>query len=228
MKTVHIAIIAGSLIAFFMFLAFFAIYSYNSSNINHLGPVGAISPMELQLENVTTEPQTVIVRNTFQIYATVNNTNPWPVTYHGGCVSPLSASFDKNVQIQREIGCFAMSNEVINPGQSVRIHAPSTGIAYNATTIGTTNATLVFTYQNQNTTVYANASKQITIEPQKSAPSTKLEDQLGLSKPDTATSQVHYYDSSNKNPKITLYDYFYNGIGNDGIVTIQNQTYYQT
>ncbi len=214
MKTGYIAIIAGSLIAFFMFLAFFAIYSYNSSNTNHSGPVGAIAPMELQLENVTTEPQTITVGNTFQIYATVNNPNPWPVTYHEGCVSPLSVSFDKNVQIQTEIGCFAMSNEAINSGQSVRIHAPSTGIVYNATTIGATNATLVFTYQNQNTTFYANASKQITIEPQEHIPSSKLEDQLGLAR------------TTKPNFKIVG---SYDGLDEKtGIINIQNQTFYMT
>jgi FtsP/CotA-like multicopper oxidase with cupredoxin domain len=42
------------------------------------------------------------------------------------------------------------------------------------------------------------------------------------------TKQVHYYDSSNIIPKVSLYDYFYNGIEKDGIVTINNQTFYQT
>ncbi|MDE1770427.1 MAG: hypothetical protein KGI28_07755 [Thaumarchaeota archaeon] len=40
--------------------------------------------------------------------------------------------------------------------------------------------------------------------------------------------QVHYYDSSNLHPKISLYDYSYDGIGKDGLVSIDNQTFYQT
>jgi plastocyanin len=40
--------------------------------------------------------------------------------------------------------------------------------------------------------------------------------------------QVHYYDSSNLNPGVTLYDYSYDGIDKDGLVSINNQTFYQT
>ena len=40
--------------------------------------------------------------------------------------------------------------------------------------------------------------------------------------------QIHYYDSSNLNPKVSLYDYSYDGIDKDGLVTIGNQTFYQT
>ena len=40
--------------------------------------------------------------------------------------------------------------------------------------------------------------------------------------------QVHYYDSSNLNPKVSLYDYSYEGIDKDGLVSIYNQTFYQT
>lgn len=40
--------------------------------------------------------------------------------------------------------------------------------------------------------------------------------------------QVHYYDSSNLNPKVSLYDYSYDGIDKDGLVSINNQTFYQT
>lgn len=39
--------------------------------------------------------------------------------------------------------------------------------------------------------------------------------------------QVHYYDSSNLNPKVSLYDYSYGGIDKDGLVSIGNQTFYQ-
>jgi hypothetical protein len=44
----------------------------------------------------------------------------------------------------------------------------------------------------------------------------------------TKQIQMHYYDNSNIIPKVSLYDYFYKGIDSDGIVTINNQTFYQT
>lgn len=40
--------------------------------------------------------------------------------------------------------------------------------------------------------------------------------------------QVHYYYNSNQNPKVSLYDYSYDGIDKDGLVSIDNQTFYQT
>ncbi|CUR51399.1 protein of unknown function [Nitrosotalea devaniterrae] len=40
--------------------------------------------------------------------------------------------------------------------------------------------------------------------------------------------QVHYYDSSNFHPKVSLYDYSYDGIDKDGLVSIDNQNFYQT
>lgn len=40
--------------------------------------------------------------------------------------------------------------------------------------------------------------------------------------------QVRYYDSSNLHPQVSLYDYSYDGIEKDGLVSINNQTFYQT
>lgn len=165
MKSLHIAIISGSVIALSMFSFFIMIYSYNSSNQNISGPIGGMSSTELLLENIVTAPEMVTIGNTFQIYATVNNTNPWPITFHDGCTSPLAISFDKNVQIQNEIGCNAISSEVINPGQVVRVHGPSPGIVYNATAVGITNATITFSYQNQGNNMNITTYKQIMIRP---------------------------------------------------------------
>ena len=44
----------------------------------------------------------------------------------------------------------------------------------------------------------------------------------------SVTNPIHYYDNSNLHLQVVLYDYFYNGIDKDGIVTINNQTFYQT
>jgi hypothetical protein len=163
MKTLYIAIISGSVIALSMKAFFIMIYSYNSSNQNISGPIGAMSPMEPLLANIVTEPEMVTIGNSFQIYVTVNNTNPWPITFYDGCTSPLTVSFDKNVQIQNEVGCNAISNEVINPGQAVRVHGPSPGVVWNATTVGITNATITFSYQNRGNNMNITTYKQITL-----------------------------------------------------------------
>ena len=165
MKTLYIAIISGSVIALSMFSFFIMIYYYNSSNQNISGPIGAMSSTELLLENIVTEPEIVSIGNSFQIYATINNTDPWPIAFYDGCASPLTVSFDKNVQIQNEIGCNAISSEVINPGQVVRLHGPSPGVVWNASAVGITNAKITFSYQNKGNNINITAEKQITIGP---------------------------------------------------------------
>ncbi|CUR51401.1 exported protein of unknown function [Nitrosotalea devaniterrae] len=181
MKTLYIAIISGSVIALSMLSFFIMIYSYNSSNQNISGPIGAMSPMEPLLANVVTEPELVTIDNSFQIYATVNNTNPWPITFYDGCTSPLTVSFDKNVQIQNEVGCNAISSEVINPGQVVRVHGPSSGVVWNATTVGITNATITFSYQNRGNNMNITTYKQIAIGPPVAPPS-RFAEQLKLAR----------------------------------------------
>ncbi|MEO9277693.1 MAG: hypothetical protein ABI340_07970 [Nitrososphaera sp.] len=175
MKTAYIAIFSGATIAVMLFLFFVGLYSYEQSKEPKSGPVGAVSPWPLEFEKIETEPKTVTIGNTFQIYATIKNPNIWPITYHDSCVSPLTISFDKNVQIQHQIGCMAISTETINAGEQVRVHGPSTGIAYNATTIGTTNATITFSYQNQGIDQNITVSKQIEIEPPLPTPAQTVE-----------------------------------------------------
>lgn len=179
MKTPHIAIISGSVISLGMLLFFISIYSYNSSNQTISGPIGAESPMTPLFENIVTEPETVTIGNSFQIYVDVKNVGPWPITFYDGCTSPLTVSFDKNVQIQSEIGCNAISSDMINSGEQVRIHGPRTGLVYNATDIGTTNATITFSYQDKGNPYKITTYKQITIEPTPPLPS-NLPEQLGL------------------------------------------------
>ena len=181
MKTLYIAIISGSVIALSMLLSFIALYTYDYSGRNHSGPIGAISSMQLDLKNIVTEPELVTIGNTFQIYATVNNTNPWPITFYDGCTSPLVISFDRNVQIQNEIGCNAISSEVINPGQVVRVHGPSPGVVYNATAVGITNATITFSYQDKGNSINITSSKQIMIGPPVAPPS-QFAEQLRLAR----------------------------------------------
>lgn len=179
MKSPYLAIISGSVISLSMLLFFIAIYSYNSSNQNTSGPIGALSSMEPLLTNIVTAPEIVTINNSFQIYATVKNTGPWPITFYDGCTSPLSVSFDKNVRIQNEIGCDAISSNIINPGEQVMIHGPRTGLVYNATAVGTTNATIMFSYQDKGNSYNITTYKQITVEPPIVPPS-NLPEQLGL------------------------------------------------
>ena len=144
-------------------------------------PAQRTSTQPLQILDITTEPRNVHVGNSFLIYADVSNPNPYSVYLNSGCVSPLSATFDKNVETKQGISCFAMSTEEIRPGQEIRINGPSIGTIYNVTSIGLTNAVITLTYQAQGKTETVTSPMQITISSPAPAPS-QIVDQLRLAR----------------------------------------------
>ena len=117
------------------------------------------------LGNITTVPSVIGIGDSFQIYATVSNDDPWPITFDDGCASPITASFDKNVVVQHGVTCFAISKMVLNPGQKIRVHGPSIGTIYNTTTQGKTNAAVTFSYQVQGITNSITMNTNIPIFP---------------------------------------------------------------
>ncbi len=117
----------------------------------------------LEITDVSIEPQIVPVGSSFLIYANVYNPNPYSVYVNSGCFSPLSLTFDKNVETKRGISCFAISKQEIPSKQQARLQGPDSGVIYNATGMGNTTATVTVTYQGQNKTLTTTATKIITI-----------------------------------------------------------------
>ncbi len=107
------------------------------------------------ISNVETNPSTLHVGDSFRINATIVNNSPSVIKFNGGCQSPLSAIFDKNVSISQAMGCFAIFNVILKPGQNVTVVGPNSENTYTATSSGITNANITFTYyvgnQTQNT-----------------------------------------------------------------------------
>ncbi len=196
-----VIIIASAAIAAIASVSFFSQIEYNNKPpCTYCTAI--LSPNQpLQILNITTEPASVSVGNSFLIYADVSNPNPYSVYLNGGCVSPLSATFDKNVETKQGISCFTMSKEEVKSRQELRIQGPTIGTIYNATSVGETNATITFTYEMQGKTYNVTAYKQITI-----------------SHPVAPASQIV---SSNNNSTVE------NNLGNEiGIMAIGNETYY--
>jgi predicted secreted protein with PEFG-CTERM motif len=104
----------------------------------------------IELENIKTNPSQIHVGDSFQINATVVNDSPSTIYFDGGCLSPLSAIFDKNVAVGQAMGCFAIFNADLKPGQNTTVVAPSQAISYTANSSGTTNANVTFSYQTEN------------------------------------------------------------------------------
>src|SRR5690242_2587532 len=195
-----VIIIAAAAIAVIASVSFFSQIEYGKPPCTYC-PSGSSPNQPLQVLDITTEPAIVTMGNSFLIYADVSNPNPYSIFLNGACASPISATFDKNVETKHGFMCLAMSNEEIKPGHQMRIHGPSIGTTYNATSTGLTNAVITFTYQAQGKSENVTSSKQITISP-----------------PSVPPSQII---SSNNNSTAK------NNSGNEsGIMTVENRTYY--
>ena len=104
----------------------------------------------VELANIQTIPSEVHVGDSFHINATIVNSSPDTIYFNGGCLSPLAATFDKNVLINQAMGCFAIFNAQIKPGQNSTIVGPGSANLYRAASSGTTNANVAFSYQTGN------------------------------------------------------------------------------
>jgi hypothetical protein len=105
---------------------------------------------EIELTNIQTSPSQIHVGDSFQINATLVNNSPGTIYFNGGCLSPLSATFDKNVVISQAVGCLAIYNADLKPGKNTTVIGPGSGNLYTANSSGTTNANVTFSYQTGN------------------------------------------------------------------------------
>jgi peptidoglycan/xylan/chitin deacetylase (PgdA/CDA1 family) len=102
--------------------------------------------------NVNAKPSSVAVGNKFSIRDTSFNNSSATITFtNGTCTSPLSITFNKTVMIENQAAaapCKAPPQQVIlTSGEQSAILSPTlSGMAYKATTPGTTNATISFNY----------------------------------------------------------------------------------
>ncbi len=139
------------------------------------------SGQPLEITHLSIEPSTVTLGTSFLIYADVFNPNPYSISVNNGCVSSISATFDKNVETQKGISCFSISKQEIQSLQKTRIHGPSIGTIYNATSVGNTNATIMISYVAEGSVGTVTTFKNFTISQQfPPHPGPTLEEQLGL------------------------------------------------
>jgi hypothetical protein len=184
MKALFLIIIIASIsVATITSISFF----FNAGNAQHCTICPALSTpgQPLQLRDVITEPQTVSLGDTFLIYANVYNPNPYSVYVNMGCMSsPLSATFDKNVEVKTEvISCPGPSKQEISPNQEARIAGPGPDTIYTATSTGQTNAKITLLYEWNGGSGTVTTTKNFTIEQPASHPSDLLYGQLKLPHP---------------------------------------------
>ncbi|MHB8545568.1 MAG: hypothetical protein ACYDAJ_02225 [Nitrosotalea sp.] len=178
------------------------------------------SGQPLEITNISIEPPTVTLGTSFLIYADVFNPNPYSIYVNNGCISSVSATFDKNVEIQKGISCFSMSKQEIPSLQKTRIHGPSIGTIYNATSAGNTNATIMISYVAAGSVGTITTSKFFTIDTPSNTPrGLTLEEQLCLANscigPNDACRNSH--GAKNNNPFEIVGLMYYYGSGPCGV-----------
>ena len=107
---------------------------------------------QIELTDIHTDPTQVHVGDSFQVNATIVNNSTDTILFNGGCQSPLSTSFDKNVILGQAMGCFALFNQILLPGHNATVISPGSGNSYTAASSGDTNANLTFVYHFSNNT----------------------------------------------------------------------------
>lgn len=105
---------------------------------------------EIELTNIHTSPSNVHVGDSILINATIINNSPNTISFNNGCMSPLSATFDKNMGISHAMGCFAIYIQNLKPGENTTVVGPSNSISYIANSTGTTDANVTFSYTMEN------------------------------------------------------------------------------
>jgi hypothetical protein len=117
-------------------------------------PVG-VSTLEkpsIGLYNVTASLHPIILGMSFFVNAEVTNNQNMPITYYGGCASPLSISFG-NIQTWTDgFHCLAISKYILQPYDQVLVQSDKINTVYNETGPDNANAEIKFTYENNGTT----------------------------------------------------------------------------
>jgi hypothetical protein len=97
--------------------------------------------------NIYTVPPKVTVGDTFSLKSIVFNNSTETITFtNGGCTSPVSVTFNKNVIVESHEVTASCKGQLVklNPGEQLLIFNP--GTTYKATSFGITNATMTFKY----------------------------------------------------------------------------------
>lgn len=129
------------------------------------GPVGvsAMAEPSVELNNVTASLQPVILGMSFFVNANVTNNQDAPITYYGGCASPLSVKFDNIKTSTDGIHCLAESRYVLGPHESAHVQSEKINTVYNETGPDYAYAQVKFSYESNGTSSSQFASAEFPI-----------------------------------------------------------------
>lgn len=135
----------------------------------YLKPIQADSTGNVVILNPQVQPSTIKVGDTFDINATLVNNSTNTINVHNGCGGPFSVSFDDHAAVILKRICNWMPIQIIlQPGENITGTSLTSNLGYNATSSGTTNATITFSYDIVNQTASNMTSSAQTMNVTKS------------------------------------------------------------
>ncbi|MDE1818772.1 MAG: hypothetical protein KGI19_09240 [Thaumarchaeota archaeon] len=106
----------------------------------------------VQIQNIQVKPPIIKVGDNFNITATLVNNSTDTISVHNDCLAPFSVTFSHaTIDVEKPCIYFAIS-KFIKPGENITVSGPGSNIAYLATDAGVANATITFSYTDENQT----------------------------------------------------------------------------
>ncbi len=130
------------------------------------GEIKAESSSGVEFLEINIEPKNILVGDSIVVSATVLNNSDTPISFQGGCDSPIWLEFlSDNVESVLIPGCQAQATFQIGPGQQKIVSGPNSGVLYKAISAGTLEAKITFAYGKVGDTASTAAiSKTIELE----------------------------------------------------------------
>ena len=127
--------------------------------------VSAFAHPPVGISNLTLSTNPIILGIPFYISADITNYQNAPITYYGGCISPLSVFFDNIKTSPYTIHCNAMSQYTLQPNQSAHVQSNKIETVYNATGPNAiTHAQIKFSYKAEGQQYSVFTSTEIPIQ----------------------------------------------------------------
>lgn len=158
----------------------------------------------VSIQNISVQPNTVKVGDTFNITATLvnNSKNPLIIDANPPCENTVILDSHVTVDTKMATGCYdVFIKHTIDPGENFTMSYPDYGENFKAISVGTTNATVTFSYYEDNQTVH---SKTISKSIQFLIHDRTLQEQLDLSRVQTEKHQQEEQQAKNTSDAVIL------------------------
>jgi len=150
MKTLHLSIIAVSLVGLFLI---------------QFKTTQADGTDDISIQNIQVLPTVVKIGNVFTVNATLlNNSSNTVSVWHGVCEAPFSVTFDNHVHVsENNLNCTTnLILQKLDPGEKITATSPYIDLVYKAVESGNSSATVTFSYHRFDPITQSDIEKSIS------------------------------------------------------------------